>query len=224
MTSYMTEIERQILIFSKFPAGKSLGMSAYELWSLFLTGTYDLLTFGLLFFVAYEALIKPKKPLVVPSLQAIPPDTEPIPDRPYYLDFVIDNCGTDITNVKITSTPDAINWGKIETKSGKPTSEYFHSVIPGIAKSDKLTFFWCDGRLNRDVISDPITITVEYDNPLRLWPPFRKRCKSNLLIDLKVYENVYWGLNRKFDVHNVAQELNRLRKDLQNYCQRKENS
>lgn len=155
-------------------------------------------------------------PNVVLSLQSIPPDTEPTPGRAHLLDLVIDNRGADITNIVITSEPDLINWGKSRNAAGKSTSQYFHSIIPGIARNEKLTFFWCDGRSNLDVISKPISITVEYDNPLYLWPPFRKKSHSNLIIDLKVYENIYWGVNQKYDVHNVAEELNRLRKDLQN--------
>lgn len=217
MQNYLSELEQQILLFSQVSVASKrvIGMSSYEIWNLSLTGIYDLLTFGLLFFVAYEALIRPRKPNVVLSLQSIPPDPEPTPGRAHLLDLVIDNKGTDITNIVIKSEPDSINWGRSRNSAGKSTSQYFHSVIPGISRNEKLTFFWCDGRSNLDVISKPIAITVEYDNPLLLWPPFRKKCRSNLIIDLKVYENIYWGLNQKYDVHNVAEELNRLRKDLQ---------
>lgn len=217
MKNYLSELEQQILLFYQVgvTSKRAIGMSSYEVLNLCLTGIYDLLTFGLLFFVAYEALIKPRKPNVVLSLQSNPPDAEPTPGRARFLDLVIDNRGADITNVVIKSEPDSINWGKSSNSAGKSTSQYFHSVIPGISRNEKLTFFWCDGKSNLDVISKPIVITVEYDNPLLLWPPFRKKCCSNLIINLKVYENIYWGVNQKYDVHNVAEELNRLRKDMQ---------
>jgi len=223
MPGYMSDLEQ--FIFHSLPSTgnfvKASVMSNYEIGNLILTGLYDFLTLGLLVFVAYEALIKPKKPLVVLSLRAKPSDTEPSLNAAHFLDFVIDNRGSDITNLSITSTPDQIQWGKDTDAPGKSTSEYFHSTIPGVTRNDQLSFFWCDGKKNLDVISQPIKITVEYDNPSYPWTPLlQKRCRSNLIVNLKVYENIYWGINRKYDIHNVAEELSRLRKDLKNYFQR----
>lgn len=191
-------------------------MTPYELnsiciskWSLVMTIIYDILTFGLLCFVAYESIIRPKIPILALSLQSIPLDTDTASWRAQFVDLMIDNKGADIKNVKITSTPDEIGWGTHAGVSGVNTSSHFHSAIPFISKGERLSFFWCDMSTNTKAMSTPITIIVEYDNPI----VFPKRKRSILHIDPAVYKGIYWGINNKYDIHNVAEELNRLRNE-----------
>lgn len=51
-------------------------MSPYESSSLILTGVYDLLTFLLLFIVAYEAIFRSKIPNIAYFVQTLPRDTK----------------------------------------------------------------------------------------------------------------------------------------------------
>jgi hypothetical protein len=51
-------------------------MTTYENWSLILTGIYDLLTFGLLMFVGYEAVLKKRQPKIAFYMQRMPEDTK----------------------------------------------------------------------------------------------------------------------------------------------------
>jgi len=189
---------------------KGAAMTQYEKLSILFTGVYDVLTFGLLFFVAFEAIIKPKIPKVSLSLQQVPDDTDTASWRAAFLDLVIENRGKELKNITIRSTPDELNWGKHDnSNNGKKTSEHFQSAIPFIGEGEKLSFFWCEAEANKAVVEKPITITIEFDNPFLI----PKRTTSTLKLDFSVYKGIYWGVNNKYDIHNVAKELTRLRKE-----------
>lgn len=189
-------------------------MTLYEKSSLILTGIYDLLTFGLLFFVAFEAIVKPKIPKLSLSLQQVPDDTDSASWRAALLDLVIENRGNELKNLTIKSIPDELNWGKHnKATEGKKTSEHFHSAIPFIREGERLTFFWCEAETNKDVIEKPITIIIEFDNPF-MYP---KRKTASLKLDFSVYKGIYWGVNNKYDIHNVVKELTRLRKEFNDF-------
>jgi hypothetical protein len=88
-------------------------MSNYEQWSLILTGVYDALTFGLLCFVAYEAVIRPRLPNIAFYVQTLAKDTERALSRRNVVDFVFENKGIELTNIQITSEPDDLRWGAL---------------------------------------------------------------------------------------------------------------
>ena len=186
-------------------------MTTYEFWSLTLTAVYDLLTFGLLVFVAYEALIKPKLANLAIFFQAEPKDTEQDSRSWQPMDFVIDNRGSEIKNITISSNPDFLGWGKL-SKDGnvdpKSTSSFFRSPIPYLASGERYAFFWCDMGSNVEILKRPFEIIAEYDNPAF---PFPRRRKKIIKVDFSAFNGTYWGLNEKYDIHNVAQELARIR-------------
>lgn len=199
---------------STFMPSKGTAMTLYEKSSLIITGIYDVLTFGLLCFVAFEAIVKPKIPKLSLSIQQVPVDTDTASWRAALLDLVIDKRGKELKNLIIKSTPDDLNWGKHHNNiEGKKTSEHFHSVIPFIGEGEKITFFWCEGEANKGVIETPTTILVEFDNPFL----FPKRKTVSLKLDFSAYKGIYWGVNNKYDIHNVAEELTRLRKEFNGF-------
>ncbi len=194
-------------------------MKTYEIWSLVLTGTYDLLTFGLLLFVAYEAVVRPRQPNIAFNLQRRPKDTDSRVQQRNVADFVLENRGVAVKNVRITSEPDDLRWGMLRelTSDGEwpmTTSRYFAQSIPSLTQNEKLVFFWCDMDENADVANTPFTITVEFDNPAPHLPWWHKRVQRSFDFNLSVFENVAWGLTRPFDIHNVAEELARIRENL----------
>lgn len=173
------------------------------------------LLFGLLVFVGYEALIKPKLENLAIYFQSIPKDTKQWGWSRQTMDFVIDNRGAELKNIKISSQPDFIGWGnlgkdaKIEPKS---TSNYFRSPIPYLASGERYTFFWCDMEANKDILKKPFEIIVEYDNPAFF---FLKRKNKVVKFNFSAFDGTYWGFNDKYDIHNVAQELARIRERLE---------
>jgi len=191
-------------------------LSNYEFWSLALTGVYDILTFLLLLFVAYEALVKPRLPDIAFYPQERPKDTKTWSWGRDVVDFVLENKGVEIRNIKITSEPDDLRWGalrelKEEKDWPKRTSEYFNQIIPSLGHNEKLQFFWCDRAENTEVVRHPFTIIIEFDHPLwNFW-----RCKKRFKFNFSAFENVAWGLATRFDIHNVAQELTRVREELE---------
>ena len=71
-------------------------MTKYETWSLVLTATYDLLTFLLIIFVAYEAIIKPRRSNVAFYFQRMPRDTKGWSWIRPLGDFVLENRGVEL--------------------------------------------------------------------------------------------------------------------------------
>ncbi len=190
-------------------------MTTFECWSLTLTAVYDLLTLGLLAFVMYEALIKPKLANIAIFFQAEPEDTEQHNRSFQPMDFVIDNRGAEIKNITISSNPDFLGWGKLGKDGNvepKSTSSIFRSPIPYLASGERYAFFWCNMEANVEVLERPFEIIVEYDNPAF---PFPRRQKKIIKVDFSAFSGTYWGLNEKYDIHNVAQELARIRVTLE---------
>lgn len=186
-------------------------MSPYESWSLAFTAIYDVLTFGLLAFVAYEAVIKPRKEDLTVNFVSIPRDTKSWSWSRPIIDFVVDNRGAELRNVAIRSEPDFLGWGSLGSDSSREpraTSEYFPNKIPVLAKGARHQFFWCDAEQNTEALHNPFVIIIEYDNPA--WPYPRRRRKQ-VPFDFSVFNGTISGLNERFNTHNVAQEIARLR-------------
>lgn len=190
-------------------------MTLYEYCSLALTAIYNILTFFLLVFVAYEALIKPKLGNLAIYFQAKPKDTKQWSWTRQNMDFVIDNRGPELKNVKISSQPDFLGWGilgKNVKSNPRPTSEYFKSQIPYLAAGERLSIFWCDMEANQKIVSEHFEIIVEYDNPAFFFP---RRSRKIIKFNFSTFDGAYWGVNDKYDIHNVAQELTRIRERLE---------
>ena len=68
-------------------------MSKFEVWSLLLTGIYDLLTFLLLLFTIYATVIYRKLPSISVYTQGILDDTEEAGQRRRNWDFILENKG-----------------------------------------------------------------------------------------------------------------------------------
>ena len=193
-------------------------MFSYESCSLILTGVYSVLTFFLLAFVAYESLVKPKLGNPAVYLRGEPTDTEQKDRSLQLMDFVIDNRGSEIKNIKISSIPDNVGFRRIGREVGQATSEYFAKPIPYLASGERRAFLWCDVKANMEVLKKPFEIIVEYENisvpfPFSLFEKRKKRRKS-IKIDSSAFHEIIWGVNEKYDIHNVAEELARIRKDL----------
>lgn len=199
-------------------------MTKYECWSLALTAIYDLLTLGLLAFVAYEALVKPKLANLAIFFQPKPKDTKQYSWSRQTMDFIIDNRGPELKNIRISSNPDFLGWGNLGQDSNvkpKSTSSFFQTPIPYLASGDRYAFFWCDMEANIEVLKKPFEIIAEYDSPAF---PIPRRQKKIIKIDFSAFEGTYWGLNGKYDIHNVAQEITRIREALEKYNISSENS
>lgn len=180
-----------------------------------LTGIYDLLTFGLLVFVAYEALAKPKRANLAIYFEERPVETKQWGWVRQTMDFVIENNGNEIKNVKILSEPDFLGWdnlGKGGRREPRSTSQYFQSIIPCLRSGERRAFFWCDMEQSTEILKKPFEISVEYDNPVL---PFPRRCIRSLKFDFTAFDGTMFPLNSKYDVHNVAQELTRIRELLE---------
>lgn len=192
-------------------------MTRYECWSLALTAIYDLLTLGLLLFVAYEALVKPRLGNLAIFFQPKPKDTKQYSFSRQTMDFTIDNRGSELKNITISSNPDFLGWGNLGQSSKvtpKSTSELFQTPIPYLSSGERYAFFWCDMEANIAVLKKPFEIIVEYDNPAF---PFPRRQQKIVKVDFSAFEGTYWGLNEKYDIHNVAQELARLREAVEKH-------
>ncbi|MCF8143061.1 MAG: hypothetical protein K9N21_03985 [Deltaproteobacteria bacterium] len=196
-------------------------MSCYEKWSIALTAMYDVLTFFLLLFIVYESIVKPKVPNVAFFMQTLPRDTKEWSRTVQLTDFIFENRGVELKNVVITSNPDYIGWdnlGPSAEKAGlvaKRTSEYFKKSFPYLGTNEKIQFFWCDMVANRDVLAKPFTVIVEYDNPVPVYRYFKSRSKTEFPFDFSAFDGVAWGATSKFDIHNVATELARVREQLE---------
>ncbi|MBM4293911.1 MAG: hypothetical protein FJ126_03285, partial [Deltaproteobacteria bacterium] len=157
-------------------------MTKYEILSLILTGTYDLLTLLILIFIIYEAIIKPRLPDIAFYPQKLPQDTKSWTWITPYMDFVIENRGCDLQNLKISSIPDYIGWGKIRSTPNiipKTTSQYFKK-IPYLSKNEKYQILWCDMHENKDVLDKPFKVIIAFDNPAFFIP---KRVKKSFEFD-----------------------------------------
>lgn len=196
-------------------------MSSYEKWSLALTTIYDALTFFLLLFVVYEAIVKPKIPNIAFFMQILPRDTKESSRTLQLTDFIFENRGVELKNVIIRSNPDYIGWdnlGPSAEKAGvaaKRTSEYFKKSFPYLGTNEKMQFLWCDMVANKDVLAKPFTVIVEYDNPVPIYRYFKSRRKTDFPFDFSAFDGVAWGATSKFDIHNVAKELTRVREQLE---------
>jgi hypothetical protein len=190
-------------------------MSKYEIWSLALTATYDGLTFLLLMFVAYEAAIKPSRANIAFYIQRIPKETKFWGYRRAMLDFVLENRGPELKNIKIKSEPDFIGWDNWGDEGEKPksTSEYFKQIIPYLGENERHQFFWCDIDANREVLDTPFKVIIEYDNPVF---PIPRRLKKKFKFNFSALYGVIHGMNVRYDIHNVAQEAARIREELEN--------
>lgn len=190
-------------------------MSQYEIWSLVLTGVYDLLTFLLLACTVYIAVIQRRIPNIALFYEVPPRDTKSWGWRRSNLDIVLENRGVELRNVSLSSTPDYLGWATIGGKEEsqikpKPTSEYFKRPFPYLYPNQRKAFFWCDAAANKDVVEKPFSIVVEFDNPVFFFP---KRLKRKFEFDLSP-RGIFDPVNTKFDVHNVALEMARIRDEL----------
>jgi hypothetical protein len=189
-------------------------MTDYEKWSLVLTGMYDLLTFLLLVFVAYEAVIAPRAARLAFYLQRVTKDTKSWSWRADLADFVLENRGRELSNLKVTSEPDYIGWGRFGREhEGKPTSEWFAEVIPYVGEGERRQFGWCELESNDEVAAKPFDITIEFDNPVLPWP--RRVHKTFHFNPAALFKGTAWGVTGRYDVHNVAQEAARIREVLE---------
>jgi hypothetical protein len=194
-------------------------MSKFEHWSLLLTGLYDLFTLLLIFFVAYEAIIAPRKPRIGLYLQRMPKDTKMWSWKAGLADFVLENRGPELRNVRIKSEPDFLCWNNfgyayqaVSDVRPKATSEYFRNLIPFLGENEKRAYFWCDMRENKEVVQKPFKIIVEFDNPMFFFP---KRRKRELPFKFSGPEGPMLGHTTRYDVHNVAEETARIREEVE---------
>lgn len=196
-------------------------MTQYEYNSLLLTGVYDLLTFLLLLSVVYEAVIKSKLPNFAFYMQALPLDTKRWGSKKQLADFILENRGIELKNVTIKSNPDNLGWNNLGSnaqKDGfvpKKTSEYFRQAIPYLSINEKIHFFWCDMESNIDVMKKPFKIIIEHDCTIPIIRFFKKRAAKELPFNFSVFDDITWGLTNKYDIHNVAEELSRIREQME---------
>ncbi len=193
-------------------------MSKYETFSLLFTGIYDLLTFMLLVFVVYEGLIKPRLADIAFYYLVMPDDTKIWSWQAQLMDFVLENRGPELKNVRITSEPDNIGWGNLGNRiypkqdiKPRSTSEYFKKTIPYLSRNERRQFFWCEATAN-DALAKPFRIIIEYDNPVF---PLLKRVKKIFEFDFSTFDGTVYGLIKKYDVHNIAQEIVRIREEFE---------
>jgi hypothetical protein len=190
-------------------------MTKYETLSLFLTGIYDILTFLLLVFVVYEGIIKGHLANIAFYYLEMPEDTKRWGWGAQLMDFVLENLGPELKNVRIRSEPDYLGWGYLGPKhktKGRNTSEYFSKTIPCLHKNARHQFFWCDVAHNKEVLKKPFKIIIEYDNPAF---PLPRRVKKKFDFDFSTFDGTFFGVIRKYDVHNIAQENARIREEIE---------
>jgi hypothetical protein len=191
-------------------------MTNYECWSLVFTGMYDLFTFLLLVFVAYEALIKPRLPNIAFYIQRMPEDTKQWGWQRQLVDFILENRGHEIKSVLIKSDPDFIGWdnfGEENKNAAKSTSEYFKNLLPYLGQNERLQFFWCDMQANIDVLKKPFQVILEFDNPVF---PLPRRLKKTFKFNFTAFDGIVFGMTGRYDIHNVAREAARIREQIEN--------
>ncbi|GEM_PF-3487784 len=176
------------------------------------TVIYDILTFGLLSFAAYQTWIRPTFPNIAFYIQFMPKDTKHYSWSAQLMDFVLENRGQELKNIQIKSKPDDIGFGRLnpQTKPRK-TSEYFKKKIPYLSQGAIQKFFWCELFSNNDVAMKPFKIIIEFDNPTPIYNWFVRRRQMTFPFDLTFYEEISEGFTGKYDIHNVAEELSRAR-------------
>ena len=194
---------------------QSKEMSSYEIWSLILTGIYDLLTFLLIAVTVYVAIIQRRIANIAFYYQSVNRDTKSKSGGRSYIDFVLENRGIELKNVQIKSEPDNLDWRNLGDGDlqfpPKSTSEYFSKPFPYLYENEKKVFFWCDLEVNKEVLKKPFKITIEFDNPIFFFP---KRRKREFIFDFSP-KGIFRGVNTKYDIHNVAQEAARIRENLE---------
>lgn len=211
LMKYSEEVETKLILEVAAPEEN---LRKYEKLDLSLSFFYNLLTFGLLLFVAYEALIRPKLPNLAINFIGRPPDTFLWSSVLHSIDFIVENRGVELKNIKVLSDPDDLKWGRLEDNKkypGKPTTEHFHSIIPYLSTNEKKQYLWCSAKANTEVLNKPFKIIIEFDNPVFFFP---KRLKRIYPFDFSALKGIYLGLNQKFDIHNVAQETARIREQM----------
>jgi hypothetical protein len=136
--------------------------------------------------------------------QEIAPDTKTWSSRADFIDFVLENRGKELSNIRIISTPDDIGWEQLDARHpGRKTSEHFAEMIPYLGESERRQFPWCAMRSNEAKVGKPFSITIEYDNPLSLW---KRRGRRTFDFNLASLKGTRGGLARRYDDHNIAQE------------------
>lgn len=120
-------------------------MSSYEVWSLILTGVYNLLTFLLLVFTVYLAVVQRRLPNIALYHRTRLKDTKQWGWSRPNIDFVLENRGTELRNVSLRSEPDFLGWANIGEASDqitpKATSEYFKVPFPYLPQNYQRSFF-----------------------------------------------------------------------------------
>ena len=126
---------------------------------------------------------------------------------------MIENRGSSpLLDVSISSDPDYIGWCALGPQHpGQPTSTYFRMNLPRLEPGEHHQLMWCEATANKAVIDTPFAITLEFDNPLFRWP---RRLRRTFNLDLRPWTGIFHGMNTRFDIHNVAQELARIREVL----------
>lgn len=193
-----------------------IAQEQYNLWSLIATIIYDFLTLGLLSFAFYEVMIKPRFPNIALFIQDLPSDTQTWGYEAQIVDFVLENRGVEIKNVRIKSMPDELGWDRI-TKDAplKKTSDYFKKAIPYIEKGQKMKFLWCEMKANIEIVKKPFEILIEYDNPVPIYNLVKKRRQERIPFDFSFFDGILHGVTERYDIHNVAKELFRIREILE---------
>lgn len=81
------------------------------------------------------------------------------------IDFVLENRGIELRNVRLKSDPDYLGWANIGEAIGeitpKATSEYFEAPFPYLHQNYRRSFFWCDAAANKDILAEPLNIAQE---------------------------------------------------------------
>lgn len=164
-------------------------------------------------FVAYQTLVIPRLPRLAFYVQRIARDTKTWSWRANFIDFVMENRGVELRNVRISSDPDEIGWDRLDNShTGKPTSEWFREIIPYVGENERRQFTWCELQSNTEVFKKPFTITVEFDNTVLPWP---RRLTRTFKFNEATLKGTGGGLTSRYDIHNVAQEVTRIREQLE---------
>jgi hypothetical protein len=65
---------------------------------------------------------------------------------------------------------------------------------------------------NIEVLKKPFKIIVEFDNPIF---PLPRRSRKKFRFDFSALDGTVFGVTTRYDIHNVAKEMARIRKEVE---------
>ena len=194
-----------------------MSTDAYNAWMLGITAGYLVITFLLFMAVAYETWYRPR----APQLRLYP-------HRAWWdwkmVDFVVENQGPTLTNLRISTVPEDLSWGEGFPEMLSPGRLISNPELPpisSIGSGEIHRHFWRSISKDLTELDDlfaehhQVTLVVEFDNPQRaLGFIGRSRRTIHVTFNKPAIAAYLTGIRTPLDMHQIARELDRIQTDV----------